>query len=109
MRMTILPYDKSWVTAFSTIQAALSAALTTVKVLSIEHVGSTSVPEMAAKPVIDIDIVVAEEDITAAIAALGLNGYTYHGETASLDQPLWTDIRFDTIITSATPKAPKSK
>lgn len=86
MRMTILPYDKSWVTAFSTIQAALSAALTTVKVLSIEHVGSTSVPEMAAKPVIDIDIVVAEEDITAAIAALGLNGYTYHGETASLDR-----------------------
>ncbi|KFY84189.1 hypothetical protein V500_09521 [Pseudogymnoascus sp. VKM F-4518 (FW-2643)] len=86
MRVTILPYDESWVTAFSTIQAAISAALITVKVLSIEHVGSTSVPGMAAKPVIDIDIVVAEKDITAAIAALGLNGYTYHEETASLDR-----------------------
>lgn len=86
MRVTILPYDESWVAAFSTIQAALSAALTTVKVFSIEHVGSTSVPGMAAKPVIDIDIVVAEEDISSAIAALGLNGYTYHEETASLDR-----------------------
>ncbi|ELR05883.1 hypothetical protein VC83_06430 [Pseudogymnoascus destructans] len=74
------------VTAFSAIQAALSAALATVKVLSIEHVGSTSVQGMAAKPVIDIDIVVAEEDITAAIAALELNGYIYHVETASLDR-----------------------
>lgn len=86
MRVTILPYDESWVTAFSAIQAALSVALATVKVVSIEHVGSTSVPGMAAKPVIDIDIVVAEEDITAAIAALELNGYTYHEETASLDR-----------------------
>ncbi|KFZ16817.1 hypothetical protein V502_04881 [Pseudogymnoascus sp. VKM F-4520 (FW-2644)] len=86
MRVAILPYDESWVTAFSTIQGALSASLITIKVLSIEHVGSTSVPGMAAKPVIDIDIVVAEEDITAAIAALELNGYTYHEETASLDR-----------------------
>lgn len=86
MRVTILPYDESWVTAFSTIQAALSAALITVKVLSIEHVGSTSVPGMAAKPVIDIDIVIAEEDIIAAIAELELNGYSYHEETASLDR-----------------------
>ncbi|KFY63823.1 hypothetical protein V496_03664 [Pseudogymnoascus sp. VKM F-4515 (FW-2607)] len=86
MRVTILPYDESWVTAFSTIQTALSAALASVKVLSIEHVGSTSVPGMAAKPVIDIDVVVAEEHITAAVAALQLNGYTYHEETASLDR-----------------------
>ncbi|KFY06551.1 hypothetical protein V492_07965 [Pseudogymnoascus sp. VKM F-4246] len=86
MRVTVSPYDESWVTAFSSIQAALSAALTTVKVLSIEHVGSTSVPGMAAKPIIDIDVVVADEDITAAIIALELNGYTYHEETASLDR-----------------------
>lgn len=86
MRVTILPYDESWAAAFLSIQAALSAALTTVRVLSIEHVGSTSVPGMAAKPVIDIDIVVAEEDIAPAIATLELNGYTYHKETASLDR-----------------------
>lgn len=86
MRVTILPYDESWATAFSTIETALSTALETVKVLSIEHVGSTSVPGMAAKPVIDIDIVVAEEHIRMAVVALELNGYTYHEETASLDR-----------------------
>ncbi|KFY36936.1 hypothetical protein V495_07506 [Pseudogymnoascus sp. VKM F-4514 (FW-929)] len=86
MRVIVLPYDESWVTAFSTIQDALSAALTAVKVLSIDHVGSTSVPGMAAKPVIDVDVVVAEEDITAAIAALNLGGYTHHTETASIDR-----------------------
>ena len=36
-----------------------------VPVVTIEHVGSTSVPDLAAKPVIDCDIVVAEEDVTA--------------------------------------------
>ncbi|OBT70016.1 hypothetical protein VE03_00567 [Pseudogymnoascus sp. 23342-1-I1] len=86
MRVTILPYDESWVTEFKKIQVALSAALTTVSVISIEHVGSTSVPGMAAKPIVDIDVVVIEEDITAAVAALQMSGYTYHKETASLDR-----------------------
>ena len=73
-------------TAFSTVQAAISAALASVKVLGIEHVGSTSVSGMAIKLFIDIDVIVAAEDITAAIAALELSGYTYHKETASLDR-----------------------
>jgi GrpB-like predicted nucleotidyltransferase (UPF0157 family) len=39
-------------------------------VVAIEHVGSTSVPGLAAKPVIDCDIVVAERDVAAASRAL---------------------------------------
>jgi GrpB-like predicted nucleotidyltransferase (UPF0157 family) len=41
-----------------------------VPVVAIEHVGSTSVPGLAAKPVIDCDIVVAERDVAAASRAL---------------------------------------
>ncbi len=41
-----------------------------VPVVAIEHVGSTSVPGLAAKPVIDCDIVVAEQDVAAASRAL---------------------------------------
>jgi GrpB-like predicted nucleotidyltransferase (UPF0157 family) len=39
-------------------------------VVAIEHVGSTSVPGLAAKPVIDCDIVVAEKDVAAATMVL---------------------------------------
>jgi GrpB-like predicted nucleotidyltransferase (UPF0157 family) len=51
-----------------------------VPVLAIEHVGSTSVPGLAAKPVIDCDIVVAEPDVAAASAVLAGLGFSPLGE-----------------------------
>ncbi len=39
-------------------------------VVAIEHVASTSVPGLAAKPVIDCEIVVAEQDVAAASRTL---------------------------------------
>ena len=48
---------------------------------AIEHVGSTSVPGLAAKPIIDIDIVVPTTDsITEAIRRLEPLGYRYAGD-----------------------------
>ena len=49
-------------------------------VASIEHVGSTAVPGLAAKPVIDCDIVVAGPDVAAASQALAGLGFTPLGE-----------------------------
>jgi GrpB-like predicted nucleotidyltransferase (UPF0157 family) len=46
-----------------------------VPVVGIEHVGSTSVPGLAAKPIIDVDIVVLAAAVEAAIAALATIGY----------------------------------
>ncbi len=51
-----------------------------VPVVAIEHVGSTSVPGLAAKPVIDCDIVVAEQDVAAASRALTDLGFKPLGE-----------------------------
>jgi len=51
-----------------------------VAVEAIEHVGSTSVPGLAAKPIIDCDIVVAEADVTAAASVLVSLGFTPLGE-----------------------------
>jgi len=48
-----------------------------VPVVAIEHVGSTSVPGLAAKPVIDCDIVVAELDVAAASRALTDLGFRH--------------------------------
>jgi GrpB-like predicted nucleotidyltransferase (UPF0157 family) len=58
--------------------AAMAAA--GVPVLAIEHVGSTSVPGLAAKPVIDCDIVVAAQDVTAASQVLASLGFRPLGE-----------------------------
>jgi GrpB-like predicted nucleotidyltransferase (UPF0157 family) len=48
--------------------------------VTIEHVGSTSVPGLAAKPVIDCDVVVAEAHVTAATAVLVAFGFRPMGE-----------------------------
>jgi len=48
--------------------------------ISIEHVGSTSVPGLAAKPVIDCDIVVHAEDVQPASEALTDAGFVELGE-----------------------------
>lgn len=51
-----------------------------VPVLAIEHVGSTSVPGLAAKPVIDCDIVVAGQDVAAGSRVLAGLGFKPLGE-----------------------------
>ena len=51
-----------------------------VPVMAIEHVGSTSVPGLAAKPVIDCDIVVGEAYVAAAGGVLISLGFAPLGE-----------------------------
>ena len=53
------PYDPLWPRIADQVIARIRAALGP-EALRIEHVGSTSVPGLAAKPVIDIDLVVAD-------------------------------------------------
>ena len=49
----VLPYDESWKQDFINIRNEISEALGDLA-LSIEHVGSTSVQGLSAKPIIDI-------------------------------------------------------
>jgi GrpB-like predicted nucleotidyltransferase (UPF0157 family) len=55
--MLIQKYQKSWIADFNAISKILRKALINLNV-SIEHIGSTSIPELAAKPIIDIDIII---------------------------------------------------
>ncbi len=48
--------------------------------MRIEHVGSTSVPGLAAKPILDIDIIVDGAHLSAAIDALQGIGYAHRGD-----------------------------
>ena len=60
----ILPYQKAWAREFEVIKAELAGDFTDFgcNFISIEHVVSTSVPGQAAKPVIDIHIIIPAED-----------------------------------------------
>ena len=77
--IVVVDYDPSWPKQFEALRASL---LGTVRQLAvcIEHVGSTSVPGLAAKPVIDIDIVVAAGDVAPVIDRLTTIGYEHLGD-----------------------------
>jgi GrpB-like predicted nucleotidyltransferase (UPF0157 family) len=77
--VVVVDYDPSWPIAFEELRDALGDAVGDIAV-SIEHVGSTAVPGLAAKPVIDIDIVVAESDVARAIERLAEIGYAHRGD-----------------------------
>jgi GrpB-like predicted nucleotidyltransferase (UPF0157 family) len=78
----VVEYDQSWPQRFEELRREYSAAMAAagVPVVAIEHVGSTSVPGLAAKPVVDCDIVVAGQDVAAASRALTGLGFTPLGE-----------------------------
>jgi GrpB-like predicted nucleotidyltransferase (UPF0157 family) len=58
-RVLVIPYDPSWPAAFSRSSAQVAAAMGS-NLLAIHHIGSTSIPGMHAKPVIDMLAVVAD-------------------------------------------------
>jgi GrpB-like predicted nucleotidyltransferase (UPF0157 family) len=80
--ITVLEYDPAWPTHFEALRDEYAAAMAEagVPVVAIEHVGSTSVPGLAAKPVIDCDIVVRQDDVAAASDILISLGFTPEGE-----------------------------
>lgn len=61
-RVVVEKYDPMWARDFENIRSELSAALEGLY-LSVEHVGSTSVPGLCAKPIIDIDVVIDGYDV----------------------------------------------
>lgn len=78
--VVVLPYDEAWKKDFENIKAELMTVLDGL-VLSIEHVGSTSVPGLSAKPIIDIDVVVEGEDSFEKVkTALETIGYHHEGD-----------------------------
>lgn len=86
MRVEVVPYDPDWQRDFEWIRAELADALAAIPILAIEHVGSTSVPGLAAKPIIDVDIVVAADQVRSATDALAAIGYQPRGDLGVPDR-----------------------
>jgi GrpB-like predicted nucleotidyltransferase (UPF0157 family) len=84
----IVGYDAAWPGLFAREAERIRAALG-ARALLVEHVGSTSVPGLVAKPVIDIDLVVADSaDEAAYLPALEERGYVLR-----IREPDWYEHR----------------
>ena len=75
----IQPYNPEWPNWFAQIRAILETTLGQAH-LGIEHVGSTSVPGLSAKPIIDIDVVIAADRFEIVKERLSQLGYHHQGD-----------------------------
>lgn len=76
----VVAYDAAWPALFEELARPVREALSGLGV-QVEHVGSTAVPGLPAKPIVDIDVVVpSAEDVPAAIGRLRMLGYVYQGD-----------------------------
>ena len=71
-RVELVAYDRAWPALYETERKRLEPL---VEAVEFHHIGSTAVPGLVAKPI--IDIVALVDDLAAPIAALIYNGYQY--------------------------------
>ena len=85
-RVVVVDYDEAWPSTFEELRARVWPVVCDVAI-GIEHVGSTSVAGLAAKPIIDMTIVVARRaDVPPAIARLATIGYRHQGNLGIEDR-----------------------
>lgn len=86
MAVDVVPYSPAWPAEFAQIAKGLAQPLRHVATARVEHVGSTSVPGLAAKPILDIDVIVEGHEMSAAVAALESIGYVHRGDLGLVDR-----------------------
>ena len=80
-RIEISEYDPAWAAEFEAERERIRAALDSDLLVEIQHIGSTAIPGMAAKPIIDILLVIRESGQRArVIQGLRKLGYVYWEE-----------------------------
>jgi GrpB-like predicted nucleotidyltransferase (UPF0157 family) len=78
--VVIVPYDPAWPPIFDGLRDVYARALGPLA-LAIEHVGSTAVPGLAARPIIDVDVVIPSRAVLSeVIHRLARLGYRHHGD-----------------------------
>ena len=85
-KVTVLPYNEGWRSDFEKIKNELENAIGDM-VIAIEHVGSTSVQGMSAKPCIDIDVVIKDYSVfDIVVSRLADIGYIHEGNLGIKDR-----------------------
>ena len=78
----IVAYDPEWPSVYETERALVLTALAGIEVVAIAHIGSTAVPGLAAKPVIDI---------AASVRSLGAARERARAPLEALGYAFWSD------------------
>lgn len=79
-KIIVLPYSEGWISAFEDIKAEIEKVLGDL-IIGVEHVGSTSVKGMSAKPCIDLDVVIRDYSVFDAVRdKLATTGYIHEGD-----------------------------
>jgi GrpB-like predicted nucleotidyltransferase (UPF0157 family) len=87
-KIEVTPYNPDWPAQFEGEAAAIRRILGD-RILELEHIGSTSVPGLPAKPILDIDLVVLDStDEEAYLPALEAAGYQL-----TIREPHWHEHR----------------
>lgn len=97
MHVFVQVYNPQWAEQFLQIKGELEGCLNKDRYISIEHVGSTSVVGLAAKPKIDVDIVIQKEHLTSITEALKAAQYEPLGDCGVPDRYAFRAPKFCTI------------
>lgn len=98
--ISVEAYKPEWATIFLELKSEYSKVLADCSV-DIQHVGSTSVEGLAAKPIIDIDVIVEpDEDIEKVIKALETLGYKHIGDLGIKGREVMKNYTSDIPFTS---------
>ena len=85
-RVVVVPYDERWESAFEEIKKEAEAAIGDI-ILGIEHIGSTSVKGLSAKPCIDMDVIIKDYSVfDEVVKKLEAIGYIHEGNLGIKDR-----------------------
>jgi len=93
-KVIVVPYNEQWKSDFEKIKKFLLTAVRD-NIICIEHIGSTSVEGLSAKPIIDIDVVIKDYSVfDILVECLASIGYIYEGNLGIKDREAF-DYRGD--------------
>jgi len=89
----IVSYDDSWPYNFCILKTIIGKHIVDY-IQGIEHVGSTSIPGMAAKPIIDMDVILnSRDDLAIVTEELNKIGYEHMGDLGIKDREVFKLVR----------------
>ncbi|CAG7650448.1 Dephospho-CoA kinase [Paenibacillus solanacearum] len=90
--VVIVPYNAEWPQLFREIGERLRTSLGGTAI-RIDHIGSTSIPGLDAKPVIDIQVSVAQlKPLDSIITAMEATGYRYRADNPDLTKAYFREM-----------------
>ncbi len=95
-KLQLMPHDEAWKDDFLAERARIETAIADSSII-IEHIGSTAIPTIWAKPIMDIAILCGAKSLEAVANALSKLGYEYRGQFDDEDGHFYAVLDRDNI------------